>query len=236
MSLLGPWSLAYPVAFHSGGDTTREAFGKHIQEIERIYGILNALDAGKVSSSDVNQAINNALNNYSPNLTFADISGNLDASRVYGNLTNATIDASKVYGTLTNAYIDASHVNGLINYINDNLDISDKGDGIKKVKFRSPGYAKFNNGLLIQWGEEFVDTIEEKTYTINFGEAFDTICLNVTVGTRMSEFSKVVNVVPQVVKRTTTDFTFGIQFFSATAGEIGGFTGQYGVSYIAIGF
>ena len=37
MGLLGPFNVNYPVIFRSGGDTTRVAFGKHIQEIERIY-------------------------------------------------------------------------------------------------------------------------------------------------------------------------------------------------------
>ena len=47
------YNVAYPVNFYSGGDTTKEAFGKHIQEIQRIYGIINALNADKVSADEV---------------------------------------------------------------------------------------------------------------------------------------------------------------------------------------
>ena len=32
---LGPFNVGYPVDFRTGGDTTRDAFGKHIQEIMR---------------------------------------------------------------------------------------------------------------------------------------------------------------------------------------------------------
>ena len=61
--LLGPWSVLYPVRFYSGGDTTRQAFGKHIQEITRIYGLLNALDAAKAGSEEIIEAITNMLHN-----------------------------------------------------------------------------------------------------------------------------------------------------------------------------
>ncbi len=45
--------VGFPVNFKSGGDTTRDAFHKHIQEIDKIYGHLRALDSGKVSAEDV---------------------------------------------------------------------------------------------------------------------------------------------------------------------------------------
>jgi hypothetical protein len=37
------WKPEYPVAFRSDGDYTFEAIGKHIEEIDRIYEILNYL-------------------------------------------------------------------------------------------------------------------------------------------------------------------------------------------------
>ena len=37
------WRPEYPVAFRSDGDYTFEAIGKHIEELERIYEILNYL-------------------------------------------------------------------------------------------------------------------------------------------------------------------------------------------------
>ena len=55
--VVGPWSVEYPVNFVSNGDTTREGFGKHIQEIERIYGLLNGLGASKVEAEDINEAL-----------------------------------------------------------------------------------------------------------------------------------------------------------------------------------
>ena len=56
VTLLGsPWHEKFPVAFRSGGDTTRDAFGKHINEIKRIYELLNALDSGKLSAGDIDE-------------------------------------------------------------------------------------------------------------------------------------------------------------------------------------
>ena len=64
-----PVAVQYKVNFYSGGDTTRDAFSKHIQELERIYGLLNALDTAKVSASDVSSltstisSLNSRINN-----------------------------------------------------------------------------------------------------------------------------------------------------------------------------
>ena len=233
MSLgLGPWQVEFPVRFWSGGDTTREAFGKHIEEIKTIYGILNAINAAAVTSDSLDGTLGsldaslkahidstNPHPNWKPSLSFDDITGDLDASRVHGELTNATIDASRV--------------NNLKSFIKDNA--PDKGDGITKSNNSENGYVKFGNGLIIQWGHSFVDSISEKTYDINFPVAFSSSCFNVTAGTYMNTFSDVVSLVPQVVKKTLTNFTFGIQFFHGTPGEIGSFSGKYGVSYIATG-
>lgn len=37
------WTVGYPVDFSSGGDETHVAIGKHIAEINKIYGHLNEL-------------------------------------------------------------------------------------------------------------------------------------------------------------------------------------------------
>ena len=64
-----PVAVQYKVNFYSGGDTTRDAFSKHIQELERIYGLLNALDTAKVSASAVSSltstisSLNSRINN-----------------------------------------------------------------------------------------------------------------------------------------------------------------------------
>lgn len=126
--LLGPWKVLYPVRFYSGGDTTSQAFGKHIQEIERIYGLLNALDAGKAGSAEIADALQKHIDsanphpNWKPKISASDLTGDIPASKIVGDLTQAYIDisrvrgdipAERVKGTLSNAYIDASHVTGL---------------------------------------------------------------------------------------------------------------------------
>ena len=105
MSTFGPYEEQYLVNFKSkaeGGDLTRDAFGKHIQEIHRIYGILTNIDANSVDSKEVTKAIDDAItklkNTWKPSLTFSDISGTLDGSRISGN-----INASLIKGVLTNA-------------------------------------------------------------------------------------------------------------------------------------
>ena len=55
--VVGSWSPNFPVNFVSHGDTVRAAFGKHIQEIERIYGLLSGLGAAKIEAEDLNAAI-----------------------------------------------------------------------------------------------------------------------------------------------------------------------------------
>jgi hypothetical protein len=145
--LLGPWKVLYPVRFYSGGDTTSQAFGKHIQEIERIYGLLNALDAGKAGSADIADALQKHIDspnphpNWKPKLSFDDISGNIDARRIYGDLVNA--------------YIDASHVKNLQALINGAIPppTPDKGDGIVQQYLGDNGYVRFANGLIVQWGK-----------------------------------------------------------------------------------
>ena len=163
MSLLGPFSKGFPVAFRSDGDTTRDAFGKHIQEIDRIYGYLNALDAGKASADeisgslgDLNTVLTQHINssnphpNWKPSFSFSDLSGTVDASKVSGKLTQATIDASRVNGLtalITGSIPEAS------------------GDGITSSSLAGNGYVKFKNGLIIQWG--VVEATEENLVSAN---------------------------------------------------------------------
>ena len=179
MRLLGPFNVGYPVVFRSGGDTTRAAFGKHIQEIEKIYGILNALDADKLSASD----LDDKLGNFTPRMSFDDITGNLDMSRITGSLDGSRItgqiDASKIFGRLNNANIDAGNVNGLSALIRSLS--PDKGDGITALDDNSNGYAEFNNGFLIQWGRSEAVTQYErlKEYDVSFKIPFSSHCFAV---------------------------------------------------------
>lgn len=186
MSLLGPFDVAYPVAFRSGGDTTRVAFGKHIQEIKRIYGILNALDAEKLSASD----LNGMLDGFKPKLTFDDISGTLNLSRTTGSLDGSRISgqiaASKIYGNLSNANIDAGRVNGLSALIKSLIPASSgEGEGITDIKKQENGYAIFNNGLIIQWGISDSTGVGHVTFPVSFS----TTCFIVVASTYVNDNS-----------------------------------------------
>ena len=213
MAILGPFNVSYPVIFRSGGDTTRVAFGKHIQEIERIYGILNALDADKISASD----LDGKLGNFKPSLSFNDISGSLDLSRTTGNL-----DASRVVGKLSNANIDASNINGLSSLIGGLVPTpEDKGDGIVDCEPDSNGYIKFNNGLIIQWGKVSIDNLgssdanEQSERNAAFSLSFPNTCLNVQatihVDDSVSVSDRKRDFIPLIRAIHTTDFNYSIQ-------------------------
>ncbi|MBQ7665777.1 MAG: hypothetical protein IJS42_03580 [Synergistaceae bacterium] len=187
MAIIGPFSVGYPVAFRSGGDTTRVAFGKHIQEIERIYGILNALDADKISASD----LDSKLAGFKPKLSFSDISGNIDMSRITGNLDfsriTGNVPATRVVGKLSNANIDTANVNGLTDFVKGLIPAPSggSGDGITDVEAEENGYVKFANGFMIQWGYKTAlglgtDNIP-KVDDITFPAPFQNKCLNVVL-------------------------------------------------------
>ena len=170
---LGPFEVGYPVDFRSGGDTTREAFGKHIQEILKIYGDLNALDSGKASSLEIAEKITEHVNasnphpNWKPSLSFSDLTG--------------TLDASKVIGTLINAYIAATHITGLENYVKSVMqanppDLSELEYDEPKIESNN-GYMKLPNGMIMQWG---VSTVAAKTGRLTFPIGFPTACVSVT--------------------------------------------------------
>ena len=169
--------------FWSGGDTTRDAFKKHIDEITRIYGYLNALDAGKVSASDVsglsgsvgnlgttvsslsttvsnlNTALTNHINaanphpNYTPSVSWSNISSKPNLADLSGNLP-----MSRVTGNL-----DASRVANLPSSITD-------------ATWGTNGLVKFDLGLIIQWGKSNAHTPSASTYTETFSESFSTAC------------------------------------------------------------
>lgn len=146
MAAIEEFSVGYPVKFWTGGDTTRDAFGRLIQEIERIYGILNALGTGKASYEEIASAVSahkyesNPHPNWKPSMSFSDLAGSVDASKVLGKLPNATIDAGKVNGL-------EAYVKGLIPDTSGNNE-----SGITDSSLNDSGYIKFGNGLMFQWG------------------------------------------------------------------------------------
>lgn len=183
MSTFDRYKEQYTVNFKSGGDLTKDAFWKHIQEIHRIYGILNDLDANSVDSAAVTKAIDDAINKlkstWKPSLTFNDISGTLDGSRLSGN-----ISAALIKGALTNATIPSGNVTGLEGFVNGKISAiptpPDKGDGLSRCTIgtrTSPsGYGVFKNGLIMEWGRSTFEATEHKGH-INFSLPFPNACL-----------------------------------------------------------
>ena len=221
---LGPFSVKFPVDFRSGGDTTNQAFHKHMQEIIRIYDCLNALNADKLSASDLGSSLGdigtnltNHINStnphpyWKPSLSFSDITGTLDASKVVGKLSNATIDASKV--------------NGLDTAISSKIPES-KGEGITAGNLEENGYVKFNNGLIIQWGRVRLtkadfDSTGEVPRTVTFPIPFTLACFMVTVGTQVYTNDNVhAEIVAQSRDVTNIGFNFLCQNFYGSASNV----------------
>ena len=218
----GPYSAAFPVDFTSKGDTTRDAFRKHMDEITRIYGILTGLDADTMDADAISGVANGLLQthinsttphpNYKPSWSdilnkpsLGDLSGTLSASRVVGNLTGATIDYGRVNGL--SAFMDGK--------------ISAK-DSIKEGSLSQNGYISFANNLTLQWGKETLTADEfatnrEVPRLINFPKSFSTSCFTVIAGTGIKvEDSSLVrdcDVIIQVQNITTTGFYYITQLF-----------------------
>ena len=182
-----PFEVAYPVKFYSEGDTTKDAFGKHIQEIERIYGLLNALNADKLSV-DVFNNIHNAHVNSSnphPNLDLGNTKGSLATSRLSGNLpfsridgsldlsrTTGNLDGSRVTGTLSNANIGTGGINGLESYVKGIVEANAGG-----IKTTSKGAYMYAGDVLLQWGSVHAGEMsngETKSVTVNLPKPYKT--------------------------------------------------------------
>lgn len=177
---VGPFSVKYPVLFTSGGDTTSQAFHKHIQEIERIYGCLNALNADKLSASDlenslgdVNTVLTKHINstnphpNYKPSVSWSDLTGTKPALSSFGG------------------NLPASRISGLTEAINASLP-ENNGDGIVSSSLNDNGYITFNNGLVIQWGSKSLSRAaydQNVATSVKFPIEFSDKCYMVTAGT-----------------------------------------------------
>lgn len=157
MATVEPFDVAFPVKFYSGGDTTKEAFGKHIQEIKRIYGIINAVNADKVSASELTDKFNEINRRMSENNTsllgdlqthidsatphpnyrpsFDDISGRLPTSRLTGKLPLRVVEPPY------EVFVDDPDETVIL-----------IPDGIEDYRLGVNGYVSFGNGLIIQWG------------------------------------------------------------------------------------
>lgn len=87
-----PVDVQYKVNFYSGGDTTRNAFNKHINEFIRIYGLLNALDTAKVSASDIS-SLTSTISSLTTKINNVDQKidqeiGNIDADAINQRIDN----------------------------------------------------------------------------------------------------------------------------------------------------
>ena len=209
MDLTKPFDVAFPVNFYSGGDTTKDAFGKHIQEIERIYGIINALNADKLSASEFTTRLQNHIDdtNPHPNLELDNTKGNLPFSRITGNL-----DGSRITGEITNATINYAKINGLSGYVSSqipsNAGITYQHTGVNGLWMRFPG------GPMMQWGTRTVykTEYEEKPISTTFPTPFSTYVSIVMASTEITGGDSADNMF-QVRDITKTGFKYIPQEF-----------------------
>lgn len=163
----GPYSAAFPVNFTSGGDTTRDAFKKHMDEIARIYGILTDFDKDVANTESISGQLTNHINSTNPHpyWTLKPSWANITNKPTNLLTTDSTIAASKVVGELTNATIASGKITGLEAFVNGKIPAS-SGDGITDKSLSNSGYVKFKNGLIVQWGTSDLNKSEKKfTYT-----------------------------------------------------------------------
>ena len=195
-----PCEPMFPVRFESGGDTTTQAFGKHIWEIQRIYSLLNALDAGKAGSNEIVDAIKSITHN-----TLSGLQGGGGGD--YYHLTRAQVD--KLDGAPASWELLKQHnrLNGLqggdgSNYYHLSEEEKIKlmeiihsgggggGSGITEEKISDNGYVKFGNGLILQWGRSNVTKNSSNsggTGTVTFPIAFPVVCYAVVGSTWVND-------------------------------------------------
>ena len=171
------YQVTYPINFVANGDTVHDGFHKHIQEIERIYGLLGGLERSKVTTGDLVSTLanyvtktefNNHVNstNPHPNLQLATLGGNLDVSRITGNWP-----LNRVSGTLDVGNMD-------INGLKSNLQswVEGLGGGVSSESISANGYLKFKNGLIIEWGKIPAVDNDAHDYDVSFHTAFPNAC------------------------------------------------------------
>ena len=224
-----PYGVKYPVAFHAGGDTTRDAFRKHIKEIEEIYAKLNALNNGKLDSTTFTTTIQEHIDaanphpNYKP--SFDVVTGNLEMSRVTGNL-----DGSRITGTINNATIPSEKVTGLKRFV-EGLLPEDKGDGITEGELSATGSILFKNGLILKWGNSGTIFADGRYGGYKYEEKFPTECFIVSLTYSMGESGGFDDSWCQLINYDAEGFSCRRQADNNYTGGSGTAT----VNYIAIG-
>ena len=239
IDLTQPLDVAYPVAFRSGGDTTKAAFGKHIQEIERIYGILNALNSDKLSASEFTEkceklesSISNAQSTLQSNLT-----SHINATNPHANWKvdlssqiTGSLDASKVSGDLSGATIDKSKITGLETYVK----------GFVKEEFNCSAYsnyghayANFAGGLQIRAGFVKIEDIsdyESTQRTVYYNQSFTMHSLCVVLTLETTSGSITADWTPLLVEENKSYFKYIMNHV-----EGGGDVSNLFLHYIAFG-
>lgn len=173
------YDVAYPVDFRSGGDSVKDAFSKLIEEVRRIYGILNEL-AGDDFTDDQRARI---LASLTGSIDGSRITGGIAGSLITGNIDGShltgTVNAGIVSGDLRLATIASGKVSGLEDLVK--AKITDNGSGITYADIQENGYVKFSNGLMVQWGKsEPTETVETwSAFDVTFPQVFPHVCYNV---------------------------------------------------------
>lgn len=170
-TLLGPWNVQYPINFVANGDTVHEGFNKHIQEIARIYGLLNALDAGKADTSDLTAlrdsliaAIEAASGGPVPDIFMSDLTNHINSSNPHPNLLLSN----------TKGNLPVSRVDGLTSYLQSWVE--GLGGGVSDESIGTNGYLKFKNGFMIVWGTVPAVSNDTHDYAVTFHKAFPNAC------------------------------------------------------------
>lgn len=147
------YEVKYPVDFKSGGDSVKDAFGKHIEEFITVYGILNELAENDLTDAQRVQL----LESLTADIPMSRVTGTLPVSRITGDLpvsrVTGDLPGSRISGEITKAKISPENVTGLDEHVKDlvtgDIPASKLVDGIKA---EPKGYVAFGGGLIIQWG------------------------------------------------------------------------------------
>ena len=139
-----------------------------------------------------------------PNLELATLGGNLPFTRISGTLgldrTTGNLPTSRITGNL-----DASRIDGLVALI--------KANTISEGNVNPNGYAKFGNGLIIQWGTTPTQTSStEDEFTQNFPITFPNNCFSVIMSMNITaNKSNDANYWPQLLGHNRYSFSYWYQ-------------------------
>ena len=170
------YSMRYPVDFRSGGDSVKEAFGKHIEEFTVVYGALNELAGNDLTAAEKEQLKTGSING---SRIIGAIAGTIPGENITGS-----VSGSKITGAITGATIPAEKVTGLKDYVEEEISGADKSEAQKSAD----GYMKFDNSLMLQWGR-FDLLVNEAVRAVSFPKAFAKECygIQLTVGYSQSD-------------------------------------------------